>query len=76
VENSDFLPIYVVQGRNRAQRFVWEADSEDHISKHKQVEVEEINLTSFIHDMESFFWVLLYIFLTRKGPGVDSVREE
>ncbi|THV03620.1 hypothetical protein K435DRAFT_835766 [Dendrothele bispora CBS 962.96] len=28
-----------------------------------------------IHDMESLFWVLLYLCLTRKGPGGDS-RDE
>ncbi|THU77781.1 hypothetical protein K435DRAFT_973833 [Dendrothele bispora CBS 962.96] len=30
---------------------------------------------SIIHDMESLFWVLLYLCLTRKGPGGDS-RDE
>ena len=30
---------------------------------------------SAIHDMESFFWVLLYLCLTRKGPG-GARREE
>ncbi|EIW57776.1 uncharacterized protein TRAVEDRAFT_48806 [Trametes versicolor FP-101664 SS1] len=28
-----------------------------------------------IHDMESFFWVLLYICITRSGPGGDRRKE-
>ncbi|KAF5376686.1 hypothetical protein D9615_007843 [Tricholomella constricta] len=29
-----------------------------------------------IHDLESFFWVLVRICLTRSGPGLSMVREE
>ncbi|KAF5376687.1 hypothetical protein D9615_007842 [Tricholomella constricta] len=29
-----------------------------------------------VHDLESFFWVLVRICLTRRGPGLGMVREE
>jgi hypothetical protein len=29
-----------------------------------------------VHDMESLFWVLMYICLTRRGPGAGMWREE
>ncbi|KAF5376753.1 hypothetical protein D9615_007828 [Tricholomella constricta] len=29
-----------------------------------------------VHDLESFLWVLVYICLTRKGPGIGMVRDE
>jgi hypothetical protein len=29
-----------------------------------------------VHDMESFFWVLVNLCLTRQGPGVNMIRDE
>ncbi|KAG6806747.1 hypothetical protein H0H92_010150, partial [Tricholoma furcatifolium] len=29
-----------------------------------------------IHDMESLFWVLVYLCMTRRGPGMDMRRDE
>ncbi|KAF5376667.1 hypothetical protein D9615_007823 [Tricholomella constricta] len=29
-----------------------------------------------VHDLESFLWVLVYICLTRKGPGIGMFRDE
>ncbi|KAG6804980.1 hypothetical protein H0H92_001331, partial [Tricholoma furcatifolium] len=29
-----------------------------------------------IHDMESLFWVFVYLCMTRKGPGMDMRRDE
>ncbi|KAG5650393.1 hypothetical protein H0H81_012394 [Sphagnurus paluster] len=29
-----------------------------------------------VHDVESFLWVLIFLCLTRKGPGMDMVRDE
>ena len=29
-----------------------------------------------IHDIESLFWVLTFIFLVREGPGMNMLRQE
>ena len=61
-----------------AECFVWEADSDG--DQHKQRRIDNPHTSSFfhdsIHDVESLLWVLVYIALTRNGPGVDAVREE
>ncbi|KAF5376752.1 hypothetical protein D9615_007829 [Tricholomella constricta] len=38
-------------------------------------EEEEFRHNS-VHDLESFLWVLVHICLTRKGPGINMVRDE
>jgi len=61
-----------------AEWFVWEADSDD--DRYKQLRIANPRTSSFfhdsIHDVESLLWVLVYIALTREGPGIDTIREE
>ena len=58
--------------------FVWEEDSD--IDPYKQYQDHHPSNTSLfhdaIHDIESLFWVIVYLALIRKGPGEDAVRDE
>ena len=78
---STFLPQYSRSSRDRlrpADWFVWEADSDD--DRYKQPRNDNPMRSSFfhdsIHDVESLLWILVYLALTRVGPGVNAVREE
>ncbi|KAF5376690.1 hypothetical protein D9615_007849 [Tricholomella constricta] len=76
-ERSGTLPFISVEVLQGATLRLDDEDDEDE----DMINADDVKLTStfshnFVHDMESFLWVLIYLCLTRSGPGIGMLREE
>ncbi|KAF5376682.1 hypothetical protein D9615_007847 [Tricholomella constricta] len=74
-ERSGTLPFMSVEVLQRATLRLDDEDDEDE----DMINADDLTSTfshNSVHDMESFLWVLIYLCLTRSGPGIGMLREE